>query len=60
MTMEKIHQIYIIEQKLKNLQGRKNLILSGESETNDILEDIDSKIKVLNDILDSLKQSNGQ
>jgi hypothetical protein len=52
MDLEKEHKQYLIFSRIKSLNGKKNLILSGEIEEN--LDDIDAQISVLTNLLEML------
>ncbi len=54
MAIEKNDMLYIINQKIKALNGKKQLIIDGNSDDSDTESDIDLKIEALTNILEML------
>jgi hypothetical protein len=54
MNIEKEYKVYIIEQKIKSLSGKKQLILEGDPMDSSTEQDIDSQIQVLTNMLKML------
>ncbi len=54
MDIEKNDMLYVINQKIKALNGKKQLILDGNPADSDTELDIDLKIKALTNILEML------
>jgi len=54
MNIEKEYRLYIIEQRIKSLNGKKQLILEGTPMDSSTKEDIDSQIQVLTNMLEML------
>jgi hypothetical protein len=54
MSIEKNDMLYIINQKIKALNGKKQLIIDGNSADSDTESDIDLKIEALTNILEML------
>jgi hypothetical protein len=54
MDIEKEYRLYIIEQRIKSLNGKKQLILEGTPMDSYTKEDIDSQIQVLTNMLKML------
>ena len=53
MDIEKIHKEYLINSRIKSLNGRINLI-GTEEDSGESLEDLQAKIQVLTNILEML------
>jgi len=54
MIIEKEYKEYIIASKLKVLEGLKNRYLDNDQETLDSLEDIESQMQALTNLLEML------
>ena len=53
MDIEKIHKEYLINSRIKSLNGRINLI-GTEEDSGESLEDLQAKIQVLTNMLEML------
>ena len=54
MDLEKEYLQYLLEQRIKSLNGTKSIILDGEVEIKDTLTDINNKIQALTNMLEML------
>ena len=54
MDIEKEHLQYLLEQRIKSLNGTKSIILEGKVEIKDTLADINNKIQALTNMLEML------
>jgi hypothetical protein len=54
MNIEKEYKLYIIEQKIKSLNGKKQLILEGTPMDSSTQEDINNQIQALTNMLEML------
>jgi hypothetical protein len=53
MNIEKEYRLYIIEQRIKSLNGRINLI-GTEEDSGESIEDLQAKIQALTNMLEML------
>jgi hypothetical protein len=54
MNVDILHKIYVIEQRIKSLHGKKQLIIDGTPMDSSTQEDIDTQIQVLTNMLEML------
>jgi hypothetical protein len=54
MNVDVLHKIYVIEQRIKSLNGKKQLIIDGTPMDSSTQEDIDTQIQVLTNMLEML------
>jgi hypothetical protein len=54
MSIEKEYKVYVIEQKIKSLLGKKQLILEGSFTDSSTELDINNQIQVLTNMLEML------
>jgi len=54
MNVDILHKIYVIEQRIKSLHGKKQLIADGTPMDSSTQEDIDTQIQVLTNMLEML------
>jgi len=54
MSIEKEYKSYLIQQKIKSLNGKKQLILEGTPMDSSIESDIDNQIQALTNMLEML------
>jgi hypothetical protein len=54
MNIEKDYKVYVIEQRIKSLAGKKQLILEGNPVDLSTESDIDNQIQVLTNMLEML------
>jgi hypothetical protein len=54
MNVDILHKIYVIEQRIKSLHGKKQLIIDGTPMDSSTQEDIDNQIQVLTNMLEML------
>ena len=54
MNIDVLDKIYVIEQRIKSLYGKKQLIADGTPMDSSTQEDIDNQIQVLTNMLEML------
>jgi len=54
MNIEKDYKEYVIQQRIKSLHGKKQLIIDGTPMDSSTQEDIDNQIQVLTNMLEML------
>jgi hypothetical protein len=54
MNIDILYKIYVIEQRIKSLHGKKQLIIDGTPMDSSTQEDIDTQIQVLTNMLEML------